>query len=130
MEVKSMLAQGKTPAEIMMRFPSFTAGKISLIKTGKIVVNPNIPAPPPFHPSVVFKDMLKERLGFASKAQMGNENARKAKSSPKMTEMDKKREAARAYAAEANKKEDERIAKLLSERPAPRQSKANLLSFD
>lgn len=92
LEVKMMLAQGKTPAEIMKRYPSFTANKISLIKTGKIVTNPNVPAPPPFHPSAVFKDMPKEKLGFASKAMMGNARAKKkvAEKSMSVADMIKK----------------------------------------
>jgi hypothetical protein len=77
LEVKMMLARGKTPTEIKEKFPKMTDTRISLIKTGRMVVNPNVPAPPPFHPSAVFTDMPKEKLGFASKALLGNARAKK-----------------------------------------------------
>jgi hypothetical protein len=45
-------------------------------------------------------------------------------------DMKKKREAARAYAAEANKKEDERIAKMMAERPKSKHSRGMMMSFE
>ena len=45
-------------------------------------------------------------------------------------DMKKKREAARMYAAEANKKEEERIAKMLSQRPASKHSRGMMMSFE
>lgn len=45
-------------------------------------------------------------------------------------DMKKKREAARVYAAEANKKEDERIAKMMAERPKSKHSRGTMMSFE
>jgi hypothetical protein len=45
-------------------------------------------------------------------------------------DMKKKREAARTYAAEANKKEDERIAKMMAERPKSKHSRGTMMSFE